>query len=123
MAMILDKFEAELFDRFGWTTEEIKSMKENQIKINEEHKLMTKAEAIERHAETQTNSMLEYWSETKAKSKLFIEGLEALGFIEFKEEEKLSTKITEAGKFGIREETVIKVIDSINIAGYKIVLK
>jgi len=81
MAMILDKFEAELFDRFGWTTEEIKSMKENQIKINEEHKLMTKAEAIERHAETQTNSMLEYWSETKAKSKLFIEGLEALGLI------------------------------------------
>ena len=56
---------------------------EGQVKM--QNKLMTKEEAIEVHAKTQENSMVEYYSETKAKSKLFIEGLEALGLIEFKE--------------------------------------
>ena len=35
----------------------------------------------------------------------------------------LSTQITQAGKFGIHEDTVLKVIDGIALAGYKIVPK
>ena len=89
-----------------------------------QNKLMTKAEAIEAHAKTQANSMMEYYDVTQHKSKLFVEGLEALGLIEFKEEEKeLSTKITEAGLFGITEETVLKVMAAITRIGYKIVSK
>src|SRR6267154_2523276 len=64
----------------------IRSIEEMEMN-NMQNKLMTKVEAIEVHAKTQENSMVEYWNETVAKSIKFIEGLEALGLIEFKEED------------------------------------
>ncbi len=64
----------------------IRSIEEMEMN-NMQNKLMTKAEAVEAHAKTQANSMVEYWNETVAKSIKFIEGLEALGLIEFKEED------------------------------------
>jgi|SRR5882757_4350247 len=64
----------------------ILSLEEMEIDAMQ-NKLMTKAEAVEAHVKTQSNSMVEYWTETVAKSIKFIEGLEALGLIEFKKEE------------------------------------
>ena len=52
-----------------------------------QNKLMTKAEAVEVHAKTQHNAAKEYYNITKAKSEKFVEGLIALGLIEFKEEQ------------------------------------
>src|SRR5882757_1429512 len=71
----------------------LKIIQEHEMKQN---KLMTKVEAIEAHAISQQDSMREYYSDTRARSRKFIEGLEALGLIEFKKEDDLNVKIINA---------------------------
>lgn len=55
--------------------------------------------------------------------KLFIDLCIKDNVIIIERPKELSTEITEAGKYGIHEDTVIKVMDGIIKAGYKIVPK
>ena len=139
MAMILDKFEAELFDRFGLTSADLekfsneKFLQGSQWTTEEINKLNEKYNEMKKHSEKYVAAYRDGFidgTDLKQNYKCSFFGLDigvALdvlsAHVRKNAEKELSTKITEAGKFGIREETVIKVIDSINIAGYKIVLK